>query len=114
MDHYCEVCLKIIKAKNKYKHFKSKFHQEFDKGKHILFSYKDIDIDHVDEAFYLYVIEHNKKFDCYISKCEFKIVFNDYQYCPHVMFNVSDDIFYLSLFHFCIFIFNPHKISHKI
>ena len=38
MEHYCEVCLKNIKAKNKYKYFKSKFHQEFDKGKHIIFS----------------------------------------------------------------------------
>ena len=57
MDYYCEVCLKNIKAKNKYKRFKSKFHQEFDKCKHIILSFKDIDIDHVDEAFYLYIIE---------------------------------------------------------
>ena len=30
MDYYCEVCLKNIKAKNKYNHFKSKSHQDFD------------------------------------------------------------------------------------
>ena len=90
MDFYCEVCLKSIKAKNKYKHFKSKSHQEFDKCKHIILSFKDIDIDHVDEAFCLYIIEHNKKFDYFILKCEFKLVFKDYQYCPYVMSNVSD------------------------
>ena len=72
MDYYCEVCLKNIKAKNKYKRFKSKFHQEFDKCKHIILSFKDIDIDHVDEAFYLYIIEYNEKFDFYIITCEFK------------------------------------------
>ena len=31
MDNYCEVCLKNIKAKSKYKQFKSKSHLEFDK-----------------------------------------------------------------------------------
>ena len=79
MESFCEVCLKNIKAKNKYKHFKSKFYQEFDKCKHIILSYKDIDMDHVEEAFYLYIIEHNKKFNFYKIKCELKIVINDYQ-----------------------------------
>ena len=34
-------------------------------------------------------MELNKKFDYYIIKCEFKLVFNDYQNCPYVMSNVS-------------------------
>ena len=59
MDHYCEVCDMFIKPKRKYNHFKSKFHQEFDQCKHILLSLKDIDINDADEAFYLYIIEHN-------------------------------------------------------
>ena len=76
------MCLKKIKAKNNYKHFKSKPHQDFDECKHIKLSYKNNDIDHVDEAFYLYIIEQNKKIDCYLIKCEFNLVFNDFQYCP--------------------------------
>ena len=79
MDYYCEVCPKHNKAKNKYKHFKSKSLIEFDKCKHIILSHKDIDIKDVDEAFYVYIIEHNKKFDYYLVKCELKIVLNDYQ-----------------------------------
>ena len=43
MEYYCEVCPKTIKAKNKYKHFSSESHQELDKSKHIILSYKDID-----------------------------------------------------------------------
>ena len=66
MDYCCEVCLKNIKAKNKYTHFKPKSHQEFDKATHIILSHKDIDINNVDEMFYLYIIEHNKKFDYYL------------------------------------------------
>ena len=54
MDNfYCEVCLKNIIAKNKYKLFKSKSHIEFDKCKHIISSHKDININDVEEAFYL-------------------------------------------------------------
>ena len=70
MDYHCEVCLKNIKAKNKYKHFKSKSHIEFDNWKHMILSHKDIDIKDVDEAFYLYIIEQNKKIDYYLVKCE--------------------------------------------
>ena len=53
MDYYCDVCNKSIKPKSKYKHFKSKLHQEFDKCKHIILSHKDIDKNDVDEAFYI-------------------------------------------------------------
>ena len=91
MDYFCEICLKNIKAKNKYKHSKSRSHIEFYECKNILISYKDIDLSDVDEAFYLNIIEHSKKFDNYIIKFEFKLVFIDYQYCPYVMFNVSDN-----------------------
>ena len=91
MEYYCQVCLNNIKAKNKYKHFKSKPHQEFDKCKHIILSHKNIDINDVGEAFYLYLIEHNKKCDCYFLRCEFKLVFNDYQYCAYLMSKLSDN-----------------------
>ena len=91
MEYCCEVCPKKIKAKNKYKHFKSKSHQELDKCKHLLLSYKDIDIDHVDETFFLYIIEHDKKIDYFIKKWEFKLLFDDYQYCPYVTSNVADN-----------------------
>ena len=50
MDYYCAVCLKNNKTKNKYKYFKSKFHIDIDKCKHIVLSHKDIDINNVDEA----------------------------------------------------------------
>ena len=54
-------------------------------------SLKNFDINDVDVAFYLYVVEHNKKFDYYLVRCEFKLVFNDYQYCPYVMSMLSDN-----------------------
>ena len=91
MDYYCEVCLKIIKTKNKYKHCKSKSHIEFDKCKDIILSHKDNDVNDVDEAFHLYIIEHNKKFDSYLMKCEFDVVFNYNQYCPYVTSKLLDN-----------------------
>ena len=68
MDYNCEICLKKITAKSNYKHFKSKSHQKFDKCKHIILSHKNIHINNIDEALYLYIIEHNKKCDFYLIK----------------------------------------------
>ena len=87
MDYYCDVCPKYIKLNSNYSRFKSKSYEEFHKCKHTILPHKDIDKNDVDEAFYLYIIEHNKTFDYYLLKCEFKLVFDDYQYHPHVTFN---------------------------
>ena len=53
-------------------------------------SHENIDIKDVDEAFYLYNSEHNKKFDHYLIKCEYKLVFDNYQYYPYVTSKLSD------------------------
>ena len=34
--------------------------------------------------YYAYIIQHNKKHDYNLMKSEFKLVFNDNQYCPYV------------------------------
>ena len=57
----------------------------------MILSHKNIDINDIDEAFYLHLIEHNKKANFYLVRCEFKSVFNDYQYCPNVMSKLSDN-----------------------
>ena len=91
MGYYCDLCLKFIKPNSKNNHFKSKSHQDFDKCKHLILSHKSIDIKDVDEAFYLYNIDHNKKLDYYLIKCEFKLVFDDYQYYPSVTSKLFDN-----------------------
>ena len=48
-------------------------------------------MNYVDEAFYLNIIEHNKKFDLYLVKFEFKLVFNDYECSPYVTSKLSDN-----------------------
>ena len=50
-----------------------------------------MDIKRVDDALYLYILKHNKKFHYYLVKCEFKIVFKDYQYCPYISSKLSDN-----------------------
>ena len=91
MDYYCDVCLKYIEPNSKYSQFKAKFHQEIGECKHIILSHKDFDINDTDEAFYLYIIEPNKKFDYYLIKCEFKLVFNDYDSFPGVKSKLIDN-----------------------
>ena len=61
------------------------------KCEHIVLSSKNIEIKNVDEAFLLYIIEHNKKFGYYHAKCQFKIVFNNYDYSSYIMYKLSDN-----------------------
>ena len=84
MRYYCNICLLDIKKKSKNSHIKSKGHKEFEKYKHIILSFKNIDIKDVDEILYLYVKDYNKKYIHYFLKGQFKIVFND-QDCKYLM-----------------------------
>ena len=85
MSYYCDICLRDIKKKTKYSHLKSKSHKEFEKYKHIILSLKNVDIKDVDEILYLYIKDHNKKFNHYLKKCGFKLVFNKNQDCKYIM-----------------------------
>ena len=75
MSYYCEVRDKFIKLKSEYKHFKSNIHKDFDKCKHIKLKTENANINDVDEIFYAYIIEHKKKYDYYLIKCESNLVF---------------------------------------
>ena len=84
MSYYCDICLLDIKKKSKHSHIKSRSHKEFGKYKHIILSFKNIDIKHVDEILYLYMKDYNKKFTQYLLKGQFKLVFNN-QDCKYLM-----------------------------
>ena len=90
MSCYCDVCDKTIKVKSKKNHLKSLSHKEFDKCKHIKLTIKNPDINKIDNAVYEYIIEHNKKYDYYLIKCDFKIVFNNSEYSPHITSELFD------------------------
>ena len=38
---------------------------------------KNLNIDDIDEIFYAYIIQHNKQYDHYLIKWQFKTVSND-------------------------------------
>ena len=48
-------------------------------------SLKNVDIKDVDEILYFYLKDHNKKFNHYLLKGEFKLVFNNNQDCKHLI-----------------------------
>ena len=54
------------------------FIKKIDKCKHIYLTIQNPNIRNIDIIFYYYNIEHNKKFENYLVKCEFNLVFNDY------------------------------------
>ena len=50
------------------------------------------DLNIIDRAFYEYIIQHNKKYDYYLVKGEFKSVFfKKNQFCPNNLSTLSDN-----------------------
>ena len=84
MSHYCDVCLIDIKKKSKYSHLKSRSHKEFEKYKHIILSLKNTNIKDVHEIVYLYMKDYFKKYNQYLLKGQFKLVFNNKD-CKYLM-----------------------------
>ena len=96
MSYYCATCLRDIKRKNKDSHLKSKSQKELEKYKHIVLSLKNIDIKDVDEILCLYMIDHNEKFNHYLIKGEFKLVFSNNQDCKYIMTGMIDNKSFVS------------------
>ena len=48
-------------------------------------SLKNVDIKKVDEILYLYMKDHNKKFNHYLIKGQFKLVFINNQDCKYLL-----------------------------
>ena len=84
MRYYCDICLLDIKKKSKNSHIKSKSHKEFEKYKHIIISFKNVDIKDVDEILYLYMKDYNKKVTQFFLKVQIKLIFNN-QDCKNLM-----------------------------
>ena len=79
-----------IKPKCKYKHLKLDIHKELDRCQHVMLLLRDIDMHDVDRAFYSYIIEHNKKYDYYLIRCQFTSVLNIDEYRPYVTSKLSE------------------------
>ena len=89
MDFYCDVGVILMKPRSEYMHFKSSTHTNI--CKHIKLTNENLDINRLDNGYYSYNIEHNKKFDYCLVKCVFKIVFNIYEYCPYIKPKLLDN-----------------------
>ena len=90
MKYYCYIRLIDIKKKSKHSHKKSKSHKEFEKYKHIILSFKNVDIKDIDEILYLYIKDYNKKYTQYLLKVQFKLVF-DNQDCKYLMTDIINN-----------------------
>ena len=84
MSYYCDVCLIDIKKKSRHSHLRSRSPKEFEKYKHIIISFKNIDIKDVEEILCLYMKDYNKKYTQYFLKTRFKLVFNS-QDCKYLI-----------------------------
>ena len=96
MSYYCDICPRDIKKKSKNSHLKSKSQKEFENYKHIILSLKNVDLKYVDEILYLYMKDHQKKFNHYFLKGEFMLVFNFNQDYKYIMTGMVDNRTFIS------------------
>ena len=85
--------------------------KEFDKCKQIKLTIKNPDVNKIDNIIYSYIIEHNKKHDYYLIKCDFKPVFNSSEYSPHITSKLSDNKTIISWSHFLKNVIDDFKIN---
>ena len=52
---------------------------------------ENLDMNNVDEVFYVNIIQLNKQYDHYLIKCHFQLVFNDNQYSTWVKSNLFNN-----------------------
>ena len=69
------MCETFIKPKFKCQQFKSNIDKDFDRCEHIELTIEISNKNGIDEIFYAYIIEHNKKYDYYLFNCHFKLFF---------------------------------------
>ena len=90
-DYFCEICDEHINIKSKSKHIKSKSQKEISKCDYFIHSLKDVDFDGIDQAYSLYMIEHNKKYEYCKINCQFKLVFDDGQHTEYITARLFDN-----------------------
>ena len=91
MRYYCNICLRDMKKK-KNSHRKSKSHKAFEEYIHIVLSLKNIDKKDIDEILYLHMLDYNKKYNHYLLKGQFKLVFNNNQDSKYLLTDMIDNL----------------------
>ena len=75
---------------------KSKSHKEFENFKNTILSLENVDNKDVDEILDLYIKRHIKKFNHYLMKGEFELVFDKNQDCEYIMTGMVDNRAFIS------------------
>ena len=81
---FCDVCDKLIQINSKCSHLKALSYEEFDRFKHEQLINKNPDINKINNIIDTFIIEYDKKYDFYLIKYNFKLVFNKPQYVVNI------------------------------
>ena len=78
MDFYCDICDKTIKVKSKNNHFKSVSQIQNKKWFRINHTVKNPNFVDIDKIFNDYVTNHNKNFELFFVRVDFKLDFDNF------------------------------------
>ena len=78
------IIVKLIEINSKCSLLKALSYEEFDRFKHTELTTKNPGINEINDRIVSYISEHDKKYDYYLIKYDFKLVFNNYEDSPHI------------------------------
>ena len=81
---FCDTCDKLFEINSKCSHLKALYYEEFDRFKHENLINKNPDINKISNIIDTFNNEYDKKYDFYLSKYNFKLVFNNPQYVVNI------------------------------
>ena len=74
---HCQLSDRSIKIKSKKKRFNSQYHKSLTKSNICKYTVENPKFLHVENKLKNFVADYNKKFECYLSSCKWKLHFSD-------------------------------------
>ena len=87
---FCDICDNFFEINSKCSHLKALSFEEFDRFKHEKPTIKNPHIIKINNIIDTFINEYDKKYDFYLIKYDFKLVFKTYENSPHLKSSLSN------------------------
>ena len=81
---FCDICDELIEINSKCSHLKALSNEEFDRFKHEKLTNKNPDLNKINNIIDTFIKEYDKKYDFYLIKYNFNLVFNNSQHVVNI------------------------------
>ena len=87
---FCDRCYKLFAIASICSHLKAHSFEEFDRFIHKKLTNKNPYLNKISNIIDTFIIDYDKKYDFYLIKYDFNLVFNNYENLPHLYSSLSN------------------------